>query len=417
MTTENTCPELTLSAHDLLVDPYGGFARVREEAPVTRSSWDGEPVYVITRHEHVTEVLMDRRFATGTAALPDGVDGYAGVLRMMGIREELVPYLAGDLVRLVAPDHTRLRRLVSRAFSVRRIAALRPGVESFAARLLDELPGHAADGVVDLIEHYGSPLPTMVICELIGIRAEDMPQWYAWAGAYTSVDPRRLNTMLAEMSAYVGELAARRAAEPADDLITDLVRARDGERLSQTELIAMVLTLVMASQLPTPHLIGNATLALLTHPDQLALLREDPALMPGAVQELLRWCGPSVVAMMRYATEDVTVAGVPIRRGDRVQLVLGSANHDPRRFPDPERLDITRPAEAVGTAHLGYSTGAHYCLGATLASMEGEVALAALLHRHPDLALAVPPEKVEWKPLALTRQLSRLPVRLGDPVR
>src|SRR3569833_468103 len=121
--------------------------------------------------------------------------------------------------------------------------------------------------------------------------------------------------------------------------------------------------------------------------------------------------------MMRYATEDVTVAGVPIRRGDRVQLVLGSANHDPRRFPDPERLDITRPAEAVGTAHLGYSTGAHYCLGATLASMEGEVALAALLHRHPDLALAVPPEKVEWKPLALTRQLSRLPVRLGYPVR
>ncbi|WP_131743098.1 cytochrome P450 family protein [Actinomadura roseirufa] len=417
MTTEGTCPEVRLSAHDLMVDPYGGFGRVREETPIARSSWDGAPVWIITRHEHVTEVLTDRRFSTTSAALPGGADVYAEVLHAMGISPELAPHLVGDLVRTGPPDHTRLRKIVLRAFSARRVAALRPRMRALTGALLDTLPDHARGGSVDLIEHFAQPLPTMVICELIGIPAADMPRWHGWSRDYTSADPRRLNRMLAEVDEHVRELAARRRAEPADDLIGELVRARADERLSERELVTMVLTLMMASQQPTPHLIGNAVLALLTHPGQLALLRADRSLLPGAVQELLRWCGPSVVALMRYATEDVTVAGTPIRRGDRVQLVLGSANHDPRRFPHPERLDLTRPPDTGGTAHLAYSRGEHYCLGATLASQEAEVALGALLDRHPGLALAVPPDEVEWKPLALTRQLARLPVTLGEPAR
>ncbi|MFE9107993.1 cytochrome P450 family protein [Actinomadura geliboluensis] len=418
MTTRSSAREYSLAAPELITDPYGGFGRIREEAPVVRGRYiDGGSVWIVTRHDDVGAVLRDPRFASNSASLAGGAaDSHAEALVRAGISAELVPYLAGNMVHTDPPDHTRLRGLVSRAFSARRVADLRPRVRSITGALLDGLAGRvAADGTADLIEHFAYPLPITVICELVGVPAADRPRWRAWGADYTSMDPRRVNRMLAEMSSHLGELIDHRRAAPRDDLLTGLIQAHDedGDRLTDVELVTMVLTLMIAGHETTANLIGNGVAALLTHPDQLALLRDDPGRWPDAVRELLRWCSPVLVAKLRYATEDVTVGGVLVRRGERVQVVLASANHDPRRFPEPEILDVTRRADGRDARHIAYSQGPHYCLGASLANQEAEVALAALFERHPDLTLAVPPDRLEWQPLPGARQLRRLPVRLG----
>ncbi|MBO8199497.1 cytochrome P450 [Streptomyces smyrnaeus] len=409
----------SLSDPGLIDDPYGGFGVIREEAPVARGDLGGRPVWIVTRHDDVSTVLGDRRFVNNSLSLPGStVDARAETLVGMGVSRDRVPYLAGNLVHTDPPDHTRLRKLVTRAFSARRVKELRPRVRVLTDELLTTLPGHAGpDGTVDFIEHFAYPLPITVICELLGVPASDRPRWRSWSEDYTSADIGRMDTMLAAMSTYLRELAEQRRAEPTDDLFTALLQAHDEDngRLSDTELITMVLTLMIAGHETTAHLLGNGLVALLTHPDQLALLRGSPELMPGAVQELLRWCSPIVVGMLRYAAEDVTVGDTLIRQGECVQVVLGSANHDPRRYPDPDRLDITRPAGAAGAHHLAYSHGPHYCLGASLANQEAEVAFTALLGTYPHLALAVPREQLDWKPLPLIRQLAHLPVTLGTP--
>jgi cytochrome P450 len=404
-----------LSAHEQLADPYGGFGRVREETRIARGMWGAGPAWFVTRHEDASAVLADGRFVGNTASLPDGTDTYAEAFAAMGVREELIPYMAGNLAAVDPPAHTRLRGIVSRALDARSVSALRPRVEAIAAELLDALPGHAVNGAVDLVAHYAEPLSVAVQCELAGVPARDRPRWHAWTGDYISMDARRINAMLIEMSAHVRDLAERRRAEPADDLITDLVRARDedGGALSGTELITLVLTVMVAGHKTTPHLVAGGILALLTHPEQLALLRTDPALMPGAVQEVLRWCGPAIVARLRYAAEDVTIGDTRIGRGDRVQVVLGAANHDPRRYPRPEELVVTRRHD-TDASHVAYAHGAHRCAGARLADQEIEVAFMALFARYPRLALAVPPDRLAWRPMPFTRQLAQLPVTLND---
>lgn len=400
MTHDHASDRYPPNAPELMEDPFGGH-----------------PAWIITRHDDVNAVVTDRRLVMNRRSLPGGTDSYADVLVAMGVSEGLAPYIAGNLVHTDPPDHTRLRRLVARAFSARRISALRPRLEEITGELLDALPGHANDGTVDLIEHFAFPLPITVICELLGVPAQDRPKWRAWSRECASFDPRRMNTMLAGISAYIRDLAEQRRTEPADDLITGLAQAHDedSDRLSDTELITMVMTLVIAGHETTAHLIGNGIAGLLSHPDQLALLREDPTLMPGAIQELLRWGGPAVTAMLRHASEDMTIGDVSIKSGDRVQAILSAANHDPQRYPHPERLDITRRLEVTGVQHLAYSNGIHYCLGAGLANQEAEVAFTAVFDRYPDLALAVPSDGLEWQPLPFSRQLIRLPVTLGTP--
>ena len=408
--------EHALHGPELLADPYGGFGRIREEAPVARGRlWDGTPAWIVTRYDEVESVLADRRFASNTRSLPGcEVDAQAEFLAgTVGLPARLVPLLAGNLVHVDPPDHTRLRKLVARAFSAGRVARLRPQVEAITADLLDRLPATAGPGgVVDLIRHFTYPLPISVICELLGVPAADRPDWRVWSADFTSMDAVQLRARLAHVDEHVRALAERRRAEPTDDLLSALIQASDDDsgRLSDVELVTMVLTLMVAGHETTAHLLGNGVLALLTHPDQLALLRADPGLLPGAVQELLRWCSPVVIAHLRYAVADVTVGDTLIRQGDRVQVVLGSANHDPRRFPDPERLEVTR---RPGAHHVAYAPGLHYCLGAALANQEAEVALAALFDRFGDLALAVPPAELEWQPVHGHRALVRLPVRLG----
>ncbi|ETK36636.1 cytochrome P450 family protein [Microbispora sp. ATCC PTA-5024] len=403
---------------ELMRDPFRGFSRIRELTPVTRAAFPGQstPIWLITRYDDVAAVLSDHRFVNDPANVPgtDAPNVREELLRVRGIPAEYARFVLDTVLDADGDDHIRLRRLVSRAFTARRVQELRPRVEEISDRLLDALPGRAEDGVVDLVEHYAYPLPITVICELVGIPEEDRPLWRGWGRALVSQRRGAMTEPLREMIGYIRDLIARRRAEPSDDLLTGLIRAHDedGDRLSDDEMITMVLTLVLAGHETTAHLVGNGTAALLAHPDQLAALRADPGLAPLAVHELMRWCGPVQGTRFRYAAEDVEIAGTRIGRGEPVMAVLVSANYDPRRFDDPERLDITRQTDGRREVHLGFGHGLHYCLGAALARQEAEVAFTALPRRFPGMELAVPPEDLERQLLPASWRLARLPLRL-----
>ncbi|HET6259558.1 cytochrome P450 [Pseudonocardia sp.] len=408
-TTPSVEPDLMDPA--LIADPYGGYGRLREQGPVLRGrTMDGGQAWYVTRQQDVRFVLGDPRFVNNPAAVPGvQVDNVRDkTLEKLGIPRELAHYLTESILDADGADHTRLRKLVSRAFTVRRVSELRPRVEAITAALLDGLPS-----TVDLIEHFAYPLPITVICELVGVPEVDRPAWREWGIALLSMNPEVIPGAVRDMVDHVRDLIRRRRAEPADDLLTALVHAQDedGDRLSDDELVTMVLTLVMAGHETTAHLIGNGTVALLTHPDQLDLLRRDPSLWPGAVHELMRFCGPVQITRLRYAAEDLDLGGVRVRAGDAVQAVLVSANFDPREYTDPERLDVTRRPTGRGEGHVGFGHGIHYCLGAALARQEGEVALCALFERFPDLALVNAQQ--EWVQIPGSRRLAQLPVRLG----
>jgi cytochrome P450 len=397
---------------EILADPYRALGRIRERAPVLRAQFlDDSPIWLVTRYEDVRTVLSDSRFGTDPASITGGhaSHAYADTLMQLGIAADLIPYLAESVLERDPPDHTRLRKLVARAFTPRRIADLRPRVEEIAANLLAALPEHAEGGVVDLIEHFTFPLPITVICEMVGVAEADRPWWGQWSSALMSMDPAIMGTAARKIVDHVEEMIRERRGDLRQDLLSDLIKAHDegGDQLSDVELVTMVLTLVVAGHETTANLIANGTAALLTHPDQLALIKRDPGLLPGAIHELQRWCGPVLLGQVRYAREDIELGGVHIRRGESVEALLVSANHDPRRFPRPELLDITRHAEQ----HVGFGYGAHHCLGAALARQEAEVALAALFRHYPDLALAIPADRLPWERSPGFRRLKRLPVR------
>ncbi|GLZ11538.1 cytochrome P450 [Actinomadura sp. NBRC 104425] len=408
---------------ELLRDPFHGYSRLRERSPMAQVVYGdrGSSLWIVTRYEDVRLVLSDRRFVNNPGNVP-GMriqDQRTEIFRKMGIDDEYAPYLLRSVLDADGDEHLRLRRLVSRAFTARRVAALLPRVREITGELLERLPEAVSprDGTVDLLEHFAYPLPITVICELVGIPEEDRGRWLGWSRALMrSHETRHFTAAIRGIVDHVGELVARRREEPADDLLTALigVHDEDGAVLSEFELITMVLTIVLAGHETTAHLIGNGTVALLTHPDQLELLRSDPAaLLPRAVHELMRWCGPVQGARFRYAAEDVEIGGRKLRKGSPVMASLVSANFDPRRFDDPHRLDITRQPDGRRETHLGFGHGLHYCLGAALARQEAEVAFGALFDRYPDLCLAVPPEDLERIPMPGAWRLSALPVRLS----
>jgi cytochrome P450 len=394
----------------LIADPITGYGRMREAGPVLEGrAPDGSPAWYVTRQEEVRLVLSDPRFVNNAASVPGmKVDSVRdNMIEQMGVPREYVRYITGSVLDVDGEDHTRLRKLVSRAFTVRRVNELRPRVEEITAQLLDGLTEP-----VDLVTQFAYPLPITVICELVGVPEADRPAWREWGAALMTMNPTAVPDAVRAMVAHVQDLIARRRAEPADDLLTALVEARDGgDRLSEDELVTMVFTLVMAGHETTAHLIGNGVVALVQHPDQLALLRSDPSLWPGAVHELMRWCTPVQFTRLRYAAEDVEVAGVLIRRGEAVEALLASANHDPAEYDDPDRLDVTRRPAGRGEGHVGFGHGIHYCLGAALARQEAEVALRALFERFPDLRLAS--DELEWLKVPGIRRLGRLPVHLS----
>jgi cytochrome P450 len=316
--------------------------------------------------------------------------------------------LDANLLNMDPPDHTRIRRLVSQAFTPRRIEQLREPIRRTADQLLDTIAPH---GRADLISSYAAPLPIRVICDLLGVAPEDRRDFRAWTDALVAPDPAqpiRAREAIGSMLAFFARLIADKRADPVDDLLSALIAVRDEQdRLSEDELMSLVFLILFAGYENTVHLIGNGVLALLSHPDQMAALRADPGRLGGAVEELARYDGPAPLAIRRFPVEEVTIGGFTIPAGETVLLSLAAAHRDPHRFTDPDRLDIGRDT----TGHLALGHGIHYCLGAPLARLETEIAIAALLDRFPGLLLDVAPDELRWRPSMRSRGLLSLPVR------
>jgi cytochrome P450 len=387
-------------------NPYLTYARLRSDAPIYRVTLPtGQGMWLVTRYEDVSAILKDERFVKDVrnAMTPEQL------AQMPPIPEVMKP-LTRNMLDTDPPDHERLRALVSKAFTPRLIERMRPRVQEIADALLDAVQDR---GEMDLIDDYAFPLPITVIAELLGVPVEDRNKFREWSDAAVSGDATQEyveKILLPHMQAFTGYLCAmfeEKRENPEDDLISALVRAEEaGDKLSEDELLAMVFLLLVAGHETTVNLIGNGMLALLLHPDQLQMLREDPSLVKSAIEELLRYDGPVETSTERFAREDIRIGGTVIPRGEMVTVVLASADHDPERFPEPDALDITR----ADNKHLAFGKGIHFCLGAPLARMEGQIAISTLLRRMPNLRLKASPGSLTWRPGLVLRGLKRLPV-------
>ena len=397
--------ELDLLDPEFLADPYPVYHRLRAEAPVYRHPFG---FYVLTRYDDVAAFLRDARF---------GKSGYQALFEARFGGGPDASWLALSMLFRDPPDHTRLRALVGQAFTPRVVGTLRPHVQAIVDGLLD---GVTEAGRMDVIEDLAYPLPVTVISELLGVPVDEADQVKGWSrdvaraldAIALPVEPEVLERgrrATVGMVDYFRELAEARRRRPGPDLLSGLVEAEEaGDRLTERELLASCVLLYVAGHETTVNLVGNGLLALLTHPDQWRRLRDEPARLPAAVEELLRWDGP-VQRTGRMAAEDVEIGGVAIPAGTLVLGILGAANRDPAHFADPDRLDVTRDEPR----HLAFGAGIHYCLGAPLARLEAQVAIGAVLRRFSGLTLDV--ERPVWRPSSTLRGLEALPVTFGSP--
>ncbi|MDQ8705167.1 cytochrome P450 [Streptomyces sp. LHD-70] len=403
--------ELAAWTEDFAVDPYSALRALRERGPVHYVRFPtGDTAWMILGHEEARAALADTRLRHDVRHSAEyDSDGLYSIGR--------------NMLQTDPPDHTRLRSLVAREFTARRIKALRARIQEAADQLLDAM---GPLGRADLIDTFAFPLPLTVICELLGVPGVDRDRFRAWTAKILTIgEPEASGLAAQEMTVYLAGLIEekRRSAEdaevgevgeaadaPESDLLHALVRAHDedGDRLTDEELLGMAFLLLVAGHETTVNLIANAVHLLLTHPDQLAALRADGDLLENALEEALRFEPPTPAGTYRYTAEPVTIAGTPIPQGARVVISLASANRDPERFPDPERFDIHRNP-TLTRSHLAFGHGIHHCLGAPLARLEANLALRALLDRFPDLAIDGDPTP-DWRP-SLLRGLNRLPLR------
>ena len=417
-TTSDTAPDARqypFSSPDRLnVDPR--YAQLRTDEPMSRIRLPyGEEAWLAVRHSDVRTVLGDIRFGRAPAVERDEP--------RLTPRQQYTGMLTLD-----PPDHTRLRRLVAKAFTARRVEQLRPRAQEIADGLVDEMVKIGPPA--DLVEHFATPLPIQVICELLGIPYADRDRFHVWSESIvstTSLPLEKIEEYRNSLFGYIAELVAQRRREPIDDLLGALVRARDenqdryddsgsarlGPRrdpepsLSETELVELAGGLLAAGHETTVTQIPNFMYVLLQYPEQLAQLRADPSLIPAAVEELLRYVPLGVgSSFARYAKEDVEVGGVLVRAGEPVLGSLSSANRDGEVFTDPDRLDFGRE----DNPHMGFGHGVHHCVGAQLARMELQVAVGTLIGRFPGLRLAVPEPELPWKRGLLVRGLLSMPV-------
>jgi cytochrome P450 len=360
-------------------DPLPAFRRLRETAPIRRNRWQGS--WVLSRYDDIAAVLRDPRFSTDrTKLLPFRV-----MRRASRRHPDFVNMLDRNLLMLDGEEHRRVRSLVSKAFTPRRVEALRPRIEAVVDELLDAA---AAKGEMELVHDLAHPLPVIVIAELLGVPLEDRERFRVWSSEVVEIldivsgrDGLRPAWRGAEgLAGYFRGLLAERRRAPKDDLLSAMIAAEeDGHALDEADLLALCGLLLAAGHETTTNLIGNAVLALLRHPSERKRLQEDPSLIPAAVEEFLRFDSP-VQVTDRVITEDLEFRGWRFRKGQLAVCLLGAANHDPARFPDPERLDVTRGDRG----HLAFGLGPHVCLGAPLARLEAELALAGLLRRFPN---------------------------------
>lgn len=384
---------------ELFTDPHTTYARLREAGSVHRIVGpDGLPVWIVTRYADVRRLLADPRLSLDkTHALPGHYRGFS-----------LPAALDANLLNMDPPDHTRIRRLVTQAFTPGRVERMRPGIQLLADQLLDRMAGR---GHADLVAEFAAPLPITVICDLLGVPDDSRRDFRAWTDALVAPDPAepgKAKHAVAAMLMYFTQLIADKRRMPGNDLLSDLINVRDdSDRLTEDELTSLAFLILSAGYENTVQLIGTAVLALLDHPEQLALLRDDPTRIEGAAEEFARFDGPGLLAIRRFPREDVEIDGVTIPAGETVMLSLASANRDPARFADPDHLDVDRR----DGGHLALGHGIHYCVGAPLARLETQIAVSTLLRRFPALELDVPRDELRWRPSMRARGLVALPVR------
>ncbi|MFG2617375.1 cytochrome P450 [Streptomyces sp. NPDC048507] len=392
--------DITSAAGNFDADPYSYYAALRAAGPVHRvgaGSPDEVACWIVVGYEEARQALNH------PALRKDW--------RNAGLFPEIEPTAANsNMLEADPPHHTRLRRLVAREFTARRVEGLRPRVEEVTGELLDAMAARP-ERTADLIKELAFPLPMTVICELLGVPDLDRDRFRGWSNAVVTPVPGVVgNEAHQQLSGYLGELIALKAKAPGEDLLSALIRTRDedGDSLSPDELIGMAFLLLVAGHETTVNLISNGVRALLAHPGQLAALRADPdGLLDGAVEEMLRYDGPVQNSTYRHAATDVEIGGTVIPAGAVVLVSLAGADRDPGRFADPDVFDIRRAPQG----HLAFGHGLHFCLGAPLARMEGRIALRRLLERFPALEQDPDAGPPQWLPGSLMRGVSRLPVR------
>jgi cytochrome P450 len=383
-------------------DPWPEFRALLRNKPVVRVEMpDGSTSWLVSGYNEVRQMLVDQRFSRARAVAPgralQGTEVFA----------------AGSINGLDPPEHTRIRRLVASAFTARRVEAMRPRVASIVGELIDGLLDRAQPA--DLVAAFSLPLPVQVICEMLGIPAEDMEQFHGWSDTIMGdwqQDSDEIMTALVDLYGYFGRLIEVKRARPGDDLMTALIAAReDTDRLSEEELTILGCTLLIGGHETTANQLNLSLLLLLDHPSELEKLHADPGLVPGAVEELMRYIRlGGGLPPARMTTEDVELGGVTIPAGEVVLPLFASANRDPSAFSDPDRFDVSRgPAN-----HLSFGAGVHHCLGAQLARLELQEALRGLLGRLPGIRLAVPATELQFKPGMAIHSLRELPIRWGE---
>lgn len=394
-------------APGMMADPYPTYRALREHAPISWSplleSW------VLTRHRDVEFVLTDSRFSA------DRRRARTRFSEMMAQQQERLGPFGRTQTMLTAdpPEHTRLRRLVSKAFTPRAVMDLRPRIQQIVDGILDEVE---QKGEFEVVHDLAYPLPVIVIAEMLGVPAEDRDRFKEWSdtvvatlsGPFTPPEALERGRLAIEaLAEYMSHVIADRRRQPRNDLISGLIAAEEnGQVLSEDEIFATAILLLIAGNETTTHLISNGLLALLQHPDQLEILRNDLSLMPSAVEEMLRYTGP-VHATGRVAMEAVEIGGHTIEEGQLVLCLLAAANRDPEVFEDPDRFDVRRNP----TVHVAFGAGIHFCLGAPLARAEAQIALASLIQRFPKLRLLT--DEPEWGGTFIIRGVKRLPVGIS----
>lgn len=388
------------------VNPYPVYARLRKEAPVAaaKASLMGD-VILVTRYEDVMAGFKHPLLSSNVKKFGPG----GGLFEKPWVPKAF-KVLQESMITMDDPEHRRLRNLVHLAFTPKMIERMARRIEDITDRLLDDL---ARKQRVDLLADFALPLPLTVISEMMGVPEKDRLRFHKWSGKYLEVATGSLQVMLRELPngvrlyRFFEDLIRMRAGDPQDDLLTALIDAEiDGDRLTQEEQIAMIFLLLLAGHETTVNLIGNGILSLLDFPDQMELLRSRPDLIDCAVEELLRYGNPVEHGNYRFATEDLELGGIPIKKGSVVLLLVSSANRDETVFADPDRVDITRSPNR----HLSFGIGVHYCLGAPLARLEGRTAILKLVQRFPEMRLAVPRESLVWRNATAVRGLKTLPM-------
>ena len=400
-------PPINITTPEFKAEADHFYAQLRREAPVYRTVLpDGQPAWIVSQYDDVAMVLKDDRFSKQFRTIFEANPN----LKPPWIPKVLLP-LMGHMLHTDPPDHTRLRALVQQAFKPTLVERLRPRIHELSNELLSAASRRNS---LDLISQFALPIPATIIAEMLGVPVQDRHKFHKWSRRMLALGGLKFRMLRVlptvwQFAGYLRRLIRSKRAALQDDLLSALIMAeQDGQKLTEDELVAMIFLLLIAGHETTVNLIGNGTLALLDHPDQMQQLRSDPQLMKSAVEEMLRFTSPVETGTERYTKQDVTISGVTIPRGSFVLASIASANRDEAHFDNPDAFDICREPNK----HLAFGLGPHYCLGAPLARLEAQIAFESLLERTTELRLGIDREKLHWNRGLILRGLRSLPLRV-----